>query len=256
MDFPHLTEDDMAEIKKEALERLRPYLVDKIIASRHFDYLRSRKILTRDDTEEINCRSTDRKRAGKLLDYLAENPRGLDTLIESIRRERTINFLISRITDEVQKVKNERIAALKAEACASSSSSYAHSKSAATNDLSRTFSYDSNFDKCYASTLLYHPEGERSPSNSMASGSLNLLSGSPRGRDNNGANVVGSSDSVVGSSSCISSLPKPGDPGAPPLPEEVLDELQDSDTGACGSTASGGDANFQPLRSRSISPRP
>lgn len=97
----------------QALERLRPYLVDKIIASRHFDYLRSRKILTRDDTEEINCRSTDRKRAGKLLDYLAENPRGLDTLIESIRRERTINFLISRITDEVQKVKNERIAALK-----------------------------------------------------------------------------------------------------------------------------------------------
>lgn len=97
----------------QALERLRPYLVDKIIASRHFDYLRSRKILTRDDTEEINCRSTDRKRAGKLLDYLAENPRGLDTLIESIRRERTINFLITRITDEVQKVKNERIAALK-----------------------------------------------------------------------------------------------------------------------------------------------
>ncbi|KAL2097280.1 hypothetical protein ACEWY4_006487 [Coilia grayii] len=252
MDFPHLTEDDMADIKKEALERLRPYLVDKIIASRHFDYLRSKRILTRDDTEEISCKNTDRKRAGKLLDCLAENPRGLDTLIESIRRERTINFLITRITDEVQRVKDEKIAALKAEAC-SSSSSYSPSKPGATNDLSRTFSsYDSNFDKCYASTALYHPEGERSPSQSVVSDSLNLLSESVRGRDN-----IGSSVSGVGSTSNISSyLPKPGDPGAPPLPEEVLDEVQDTDSGAGGSTASGGDANFQPLRSRSISPRP
>ncbi|XP_028833398.1 B-cell lymphoma/leukemia 10 isoform X1 [Denticeps clupeoides] len=231
MDVAPLTEDEMAEIKKEALERLRPYLVDKIIASRHFDYLRSKKILTRDDTEEISCRSTDRKRAGKLLDYLAENPRGLDTLIESIRRERTINFLITRITDEVQRVKDERVDALKAEA---SSSGFPHSKcpSGATNNLSRTFSCDSNYDKCCGSTMLYHPEGERSPSESVRSAALSL--------------------GLLDSSS--SSLPRPGDPGAPPLPEELQDEEPGADVGASGNTSSGGDANFQPLRSRSLTP--
>ncbi|XP_063076467.1 B-cell lymphoma/leukemia 10 [Engraulis encrasicolus] len=249
MDFPHLTEDDMADIKKEALERLRPYLVDKIIANRHFDYLRSKRILTRDDTEEINCKNTDRKRAGKLLDCLAENPLGLDTLIESIRRERTINFLITKITDEVQKVKDEKIAALKAESCCTSSSStYSPTKPGPTTDPSRTFS---SID-CYASTALYHPEGERSPSQSVVTSSLNLFSGSAGGRDVSSSSVC----CAISASSVSSYLPKPGDPGAPPLPEEVLDEAQDTDSGAGGSNASGGDANFQPLRSRSVSPRP
>lgn len=44
---------------------------------------------------------------------LAENPRGLDTLIESIQRCRTLNFMIVKITDEVQRVKNEKLEALK-----------------------------------------------------------------------------------------------------------------------------------------------
>ncbi|TRZ24572.1 hypothetical protein HGM15179_002519 [Zosterops borbonicus] len=108
-----LTEDEMAEVKKDALERMRPYLCDKIIAERHFDYLRSKKILTREDTEEISARSSSRKKTGKLLDYLAENPKGLDTLVESIRRERTQNFLLEKITDVVLKVKNEKLEALK-----------------------------------------------------------------------------------------------------------------------------------------------
>ncbi|KAJ7400973.1 hypothetical protein BTVI_100411 [Pitangus sulphuratus] len=108
-----LTEDEMAEVKKDALERMRPYLCDKIIAERHFDYLRSKKILTREDTEEISARSSSRKKTGKLLDYLAENPKGLDALIESIRRERTQNFLLQKITDVVLKVKNEKLEALK-----------------------------------------------------------------------------------------------------------------------------------------------
>lgn len=97
----------------QALERMRPYLCDKIIAERHFDYLRSKKILTREDTEEISSRSSSRKKTGKLLDYLAENPKGLDALIESIRRERTQNFLLQKITDVVLKVKNEKLEALK-----------------------------------------------------------------------------------------------------------------------------------------------
>lgn len=99
----------------QALERMRPYLCDKIIAERHFDYLRSKKILTREDTEEISSRSSSRKKTGKLLDYLAENPKGLDALVESIRRERTQNFLLQKITDIVLKVKNEKLEALKGE---------------------------------------------------------------------------------------------------------------------------------------------
>lgn len=94
---------------------MRPYLCDKIIAERHFDYLRSKKILTREDTEEISSRSSSRKKTGKLLDYLAENPKGLDALVESIRRERTQNFLLEKITDVVLKVKNEKLEALKGE---------------------------------------------------------------------------------------------------------------------------------------------
>lgn len=90
--------------------------MEKLIAERHYDYLRSKKILTREDTEEISCRSTRGKRAGKLLDFIAENPRGLDTLIESIQRCRTLNFIIAKITDEVQRCKNEKIEALRGSA--------------------------------------------------------------------------------------------------------------------------------------------
>uniref|UniRef100_I3N7V5 B-cell lymphoma/leukemia 10 n=1 Tax=Ictidomys tridecemlineatus TaxID=43179 RepID=I3N7V5_ICTTR len=108
-----LTEEDLTEVKKDALENLRVYLCEKIIAERHFDHLRAKKILSREDTEEISCRTSSRKRAGKLLDYLQENPKGLDTLVESIRREKTQNFLIQKITDEVLKLRNIKLEHLK-----------------------------------------------------------------------------------------------------------------------------------------------
>lgn len=245
MDASHLTEDEMAEVKKEVLERLRPYLVDKLIAERHFDYLRSKKILTREDTEEISCRSTRGKRAGKLLDLLSENPRGLDTLIESIQRCRTLNFIIVKITDEVQRVKNEKLEALKVGASSSGYSGAKYPSSGATNDLSKSDLYD--YDKC--STMCLHPDGEGSPASSVTSSSLNLrcVSGQGRGRDPPSV----ASLNVSSTSSC---LPKPGDPGAPPLPDELEAEGGASDAGACGSTGSSGDANFQPLRSRSLTP--
>ncbi|KAL4656046.1 B-cell lymphoma/leukemia 10 [Arapaima gigas] len=234
MDVPQLTEDEMAEIKKEVLERLRPYLCDKITADRHFDYLRSKKILTREDTEDINSKVTTRQRAGKLLDYLAENPKGLDIFIESIQYSKCSDFIITKITDEVQKLKNEKIEALKAGASCSSCSLM--KCTGATNDLSRTFSNESNYDKSCSSTMLYHPEGEWSPSSSTTMGSLNVPHGLGQDRE-------------FPASSSASALPKPGDPGAPPLPEE----LQAESEGACGSAGSP-DSNFQPLRSRSISP--
>lgn len=242
MDIPTLTEDEMSEIKKEVLTRLRPYLCDKIIADRHFDYLRSRRILTRDDTEEIYCRSTQKKKTGMLLDILAENPLGLDTLIESIQLSRSLSFIITKITDEVQKVKNERIEALRG---AFSSTTGYLSRKAATNDLSRTLSYESNL----PSTMLFHPDGEGSSSTSDALSSTSLPPASSQPKD---ASSIGRGSMTASSSMASSSLPKPGDPGAPPLPEELLAEPSASmDAGA---QCSGGDANFQPLRSRSLTP--
>lgn len=52
-----------------------------------------------------------------MLDYLQENPKGLDTLVESIRREKTQNFLIQKITDEVLKLRNIKLEHLRGEGC-------------------------------------------------------------------------------------------------------------------------------------------
>ncbi|XP_030608144.1 B-cell lymphoma/leukemia 10 isoform X1 [Archocentrus centrarchus] len=242
MDAPHLTEDEMAEIKKDVLTRLRHYLCDKIRADRHLDYLRSRRILTRDDAEEISCRTTQTKRTAVLLDILAENPRGLDALIESIREMRSQNFIITKITDEVQKAKNEKLESLRAAGASSSSSDCTFSTPTSTSDLPSTFSSNS--------TLLFHPDGERSPSNSDVATSLSLLSSQKAGDSSSVACA-----SIAIPSTTSSSLPKPGDPGAPPVPDEVMVESPSSiDAGAPGCTSSGGDPNFQPLRSRSLTP--
>ncbi|XP_059199961.1 B-cell lymphoma/leukemia 10 [Centropristis striata] len=240
MDVPQLTEDEMAEIKKDVLIRLRHYLCDKIRAERHVDYLRSRRILSRDDAEDICCRSIQTKRTGTLLDTLAENPRGLDALIESIRESRTQNFIITKITDEVQKAKNEKIESLRAAAASSSSSdSSLSTPTTTTTDLPSTFSSNS--------TLLFHPDGERSPSSSDVAGSLNLPS------LQKGGDVLSVGGASISTTS--SSLPRPGEPGAPPLPDEVMVESPSNmDAGTPGCTSSGGDPNFQPLRSRSLTP--
>lgn len=127
---------------------------------------------------------------------------------------------------------------------ASSSSSDSNLSSTTTSThLSTTFSNNS--------TLLFHPDGEKSPSTSDVAASLNLPSfqrGSVLPSDVSAA-------SVCGVSSSTSSLPKPGDPGAPPLPDEVMAEPPSNiDAGAMGCTSTGGDPNFQPLRSRSLTP--
>ncbi|MED6244581.1 hypothetical protein ATANTOWER_016915 [Ataeniobius toweri] len=243
MDAPHLTEDEMAEIKKDVLTRLRHYLCDKIRADRHLDYLRSRRILTRDDAEEISCRTTQTKRTATLLDILSENPRGLDALIDSIRELRSQNFIIAKITDEVQRAKNEKIESLRAAGASSSSSDSSFSTLTTTTDLPNTFSNNS--------TLLFHPDGERSPSTSDLAGSLNVPSLQKSG---DLPSAAGASFGAAPSSTS-SSLPKPGDPGAPPLPDEVMAESPSNiDATTPGCTSSGGDPNFQPLRSRSLTP--
>lgn len=125
----------------------------------------------------------------------------------------------------------------------SSSSDNNLSTPSTTSDLSRTFSNDS--------TMLFHPDGERSPSTSDVAASLNLPS---LQKDGDLSSVAGVSISVA-SSTTSSSLPRPGDPGAPPLPDEVMVESPSNiDAATPGCNSSGGDPNFQPLRSRSLTP--
>ncbi|XP_051855207.1 B-cell lymphoma/leukemia 10 [Antechinus flavipes] len=224
---PALTEEDMAEVKKDALENLRVYLCEKIIAERHFDHLRAKKILTREDTEEISCRTSSKKRAGKLLDYLQENPKGLDTLVESIRREKTQSFLIEKITDEVQKLKIVKLEYLKG----LHHNSYMPPPPGATNCLSRLDSNEGDFSEKLKDgdvTGIYHPAGEASTASFYSSNaSFNLP-----------VVEVGRIENSVFSST---PLPGPGDPGAPPLPLESQAEEEGNSSDM-----------FLPLRSRSF----
>ncbi|CAL8345177.1 unnamed protein product [Merluccius merluccius] len=242
----HLTSDDMADIKKDVLNKLRPYLCDKIRAERHFDYLRSRRIMTRDDAEEISAQPTQSKKTSALLDILSDNPCGLDAMIESIQQSRCQNFIIAKITDEVQKAKNEKIEALKASSCPLNTNNLNQATTTIANDFSRTYSDES--------TMLYHPDGEGSPSPSHLLGSLDIKSL----QKGDGASVAGWDMPVSSSSPAPSTLLRPGDPGAPALPDEMLTDESSSPTGdlEAQQCSSGGDANFQPLRSRSLSPMP
>uniref|UniRef100_A0A8C6WWZ1 BCL10 immune signaling adaptor n=1 Tax=Neogobius melanostomus TaxID=47308 RepID=A0A8C6WWZ1_9GOBI len=234
MEGPHLTEEEMTEIKKDVLIRMRHYLCDTILAERHVDFLRSRRILTRDDAEEISCRTTRRKRNAVLLDFLTDNPHGLDALLDSIREMRSQTFIITKLTDELQKAKNEKLEILRA---AASSSSVLTPSTTSTSDLS--FSN--------TSTMLFHPDGEKSTSTSDLGVSLNLMS------IQKGSELTSVASANLPSNS--SSLPRPGDPGAPPLPDEILVESPSNiDAASPGCSSTGGDLNFQPLRSRSLTP--
>ncbi|KAJ0011953.1 hypothetical protein NQD34_012928 [Periophthalmus magnuspinnatus] len=234
MEGPHLTEEEMTEIKKDVLLRLRHYLCETIRAERHLDFLRSRRILSRDDAEEISCRTTQRKRTALLLDFLTDNPRGLDALLDSIREMRSQNFIITKVTDELQKVKNEKSESLRASASSSS-------------DIASGTTPTSDFSFSNTSTMLFHPDGEKSPSTSELATSLNLMS------VQKGTEL--SSVACANLPSTCSSLPKPGDPGAPPLPDEILVESPSNiDAASAGCPSTGGDPSFQPLRSRSLTP--
>uniref|UniRef100_A0A8C5GBZ5 BCL10 immune signaling adaptor n=1 Tax=Gouania willdenowi TaxID=441366 RepID=A0A8C5GBZ5_GOUWI len=224
MDSPTLTEEEMIEIKKDVMTQMRHYLCKSIRADRHLDFLRSRRILTKEDAEDISCRSTQGKRTGVMLDILSENPQGLDALLDSIRENKSQDFIIVKITDEVQKAKNDKIESLRGESadtslhtrlkrmvvCSSDFYGSAHSVS----DVSYSLRTDS--------TLLFHPDGEQSSASSP---------------------VLCAPSLMTGEGLPSSSLPRPGEPGAPPVPEPQ------EEGGPCTSS---GDSNIQPLRSRSL----
>ncbi|KAK7945487.1 hypothetical protein WMY93_001215 [Mugilogobius chulae] len=147
---------------------------------------------------------------------------------------RSQNFIITKVTDELQKAKNERLESLRA----SSSSS---------SDVTSTTTTSSDFSFSNTSTLLFHPDGEKSPSTSDLGASLNFMS------VQKGAELSSVASANLPSTS--SNLPKPGDPGAPPLPDEILVESPSNlDAASTGCSSTGGDSNFQPLRSRSLTP--
>ncbi|XP_078264234.1 B-cell lymphoma/leukemia 10 [Rhinoraja longicauda] len=288
----------------QALEKLRPYLCDKVIAERHFDYLRAKKILSKEDTEEISHVVASRRKAGKLLDHLMENPKGLDTLVCSIRREGTQNFLVQKITDEVQRIKNDK---LFQKGVFSDSGDFSDDASK-TNNLSRVSSSETNASRGKEANILFHPEGEFSPLPSSSpsygplssasltycplpsapSPSLCPLPSAPSPSHCPLPSTLSPSlcplpstlspslcplpstlspslcplPSALSPSLCLlpsalslvkhsvatlptaMSLPRPGDPGAPPLPPD----LQPPPTATPDSTT---DSQFLPLRSRS-----
>ncbi|KAE8609365.1 hypothetical protein XENTR_v10011788 [Xenopus tropicalis] len=228
-----LTDDEMAEVKKDAIESLRPYLCEKIIAERHFDYLRSKKILNKDDAEEILCQTTSRRKAGDLLDRLAKNPKGLDALIESIRLQETQDFLIEKIIDEVLKIKNKKLESSRGY----SLSTYEPTLNGSSREYLRQYTLE---DKLLVpeieSTVLYHPEGESSLP-ILLNDSQMLVSKSLSEKAKNSSQ----------SGSICSKLPKPGEPGAPPLPTALPCE---NDNVLANSPI---DNQFLPLRSSSFS---
>nr|UTK45477.1 apoptosis regulator E10 [Equid gammaherpesvirus 5]UTK45556.1 apoptosis regulator E10 [Equid gammaherpesvirus 5] len=85
-EMPSLGEEELEELKKDALENLRVYLCEKIIAERHFDYLRQSGHLGREDVEDICHKPTSGQRCSLLLDFLSRQPTGYDALRESCAR--------------------------------------------------------------------------------------------------------------------------------------------------------------------------
>lgn len=221
---PQLNEDIMADIKKEAIEHLRPYLCDKLIAERHFDYLRSKMILNKEDTEEILCQTTSRKRAGEMLDRIAKHPKGLDALIESIRQQRTQDFLIEKITDEVLRVKNYRLESFRD--CSSDTSSETSNGLTSTDEKLVSPQMES--------TVLYHPEGEPSMPQYFNT-TLTLRSPS----------TIDTRKNSRQSSNFSNKFPRPGELGAPPLP--ILPPAEPEESCPCSTI----DNHFLPLRSTS-----
>ncbi|KAM8930548.1 B-cell lymphoma/leukemia 10 [Pelodytes ibericus] len=226
-----LSDEEMAEVKRDVLESLRHYLCGKIIAERHFDYLRSKKILNQEDTEEIVCQTTSRKKSGELLDRLAKNPKGLDGLIESIRLLGTQDFLIEKITDEVLRAKNRKLETSQG----ISLSTYL--STTPNGSMQELFKPHSSDDKLFIpemeSTVLYHPEGESSLPRYYYNTSLASQSVSEKGTVRNSRQSLPLS----------TRLPKPGEPGAPPLPCGTPDICSNSPI----------DSQFLPLRSSSLS---
>ncbi|XP_067662459.1 B-cell lymphoma/leukemia 10-like [Haliotis asinina] len=94
-------------IKIEILREKRVQLVDYLNPERHFDFLRSRCVLSGEDCEEINHNVTRRQKASAMLDKLLDHGgSAYDRLCESLLRERTQMFLLKSLNMEYENKMN------------------------------------------------------------------------------------------------------------------------------------------------------
>lgn len=107
--------DDQLEIQEEVLERQRSFLCQKLVVERHLDFFRSQHILSREDAEDICGYASTARRAGRMLDLIAKVPQGLGSLVASIRRGRTQDFVAEKIIHVLEAVLRERGSAEKRE---------------------------------------------------------------------------------------------------------------------------------------------
>ncbi|UTM05246.1 apoptosis regulator E10 [Equid gammaherpesvirus 2] len=101
--YPTLTEDDIWDIQKCCLENLRVKLCTGLKPERHYDHLRAKKILSREDTEEISDRVSSRLRSGLLIDHLRQHPCGFEGLVESCNQEQGQEHLGRLLEKEYEK---------------------------------------------------------------------------------------------------------------------------------------------------------
>ena len=97
----------------QVLEKLRETLVQDLQQEKHFAFLRSKAVLDEDDCEEINAKTTRRKKAGLFLDILrTRGENAFDYFCESfIVCGKTQLHLLNQILDayEEQISENEGI---------------------------------------------------------------------------------------------------------------------------------------------------
>lgn len=89
------------------MEDKRAYLCKYLNPCDHFDYLRSKKVLTRDDQEVIKNEPSQSTKAGKMLDILqTKGPEGYEALVLSIQKNKTQTFLVTMLNTEFESRKN------------------------------------------------------------------------------------------------------------------------------------------------------
>ncbi|UTM04463.1 apoptosis regulator E10 [Equid gammaherpesvirus 2] len=107
---PILTPEELTECGHECLEDLRRTLCLGLKAQKHFDHLRAKKILSREDTEEISCRTSSRNQNGLLLDFCQQHPNGFQALMESCNQEQGQKHLAELLREDWEKKCGDKLA--------------------------------------------------------------------------------------------------------------------------------------------------
>ncbi|EDO33300.1 predicted protein [Nematostella vectensis] len=88
------------ELKIEVLQELRDDLVKNLYPDKFFAYLRAKRVLDKDDCEDIGAERTRRKQAEKFLDILeSKGPDAFMEFCEFLRQNKTQLFLLRKIVE-------------------------------------------------------------------------------------------------------------------------------------------------------------